>query len=348
MNRALITLLVIVFFAICCSDAMAQSVIAKNRCKVGKNLLENGRYAEAEKELKESLRLDPAYGDAHYLLGLTYYCQKKLDDAQKELTEVIRLEPRFLTSRLYLATIFLEKKQYSKAREQLDYVIAQDSKTAQAHYGLGVVCYCEGDLNKSIAQWRKAIEIDKNFVPAYYNLGLALFLSGNREDGISFVEKAMKMRPQNPLYGFTVAWLEYDSGKKKEAVSRFEGYAEGCKGTAIGLVSEGMCAYEKGEYEKALDCAEKAVEKDRELQKAYELSGMSNEALKSWDKALKRYEELMALDPNERDIKKKIETVKEKMKAEQADKAEKAEQNNYPYHEQPTTYDEEQDKHSAR
>ncbi len=324
---------------------MAQSVIAKNRCKVGKNLLANGRYAEAERELKEALKLEPKYGDAHYLLALTYLSMKKNDEAEKEFQEVIRIEPRFEVPRLYLATIFLQKKDYRKAKDQLEFVISQDPKIAQAHYGLGVVYYYEGDISKSIALWRKAVEIDKNFVPAYYNLGLALFLSGNTEDGRAFVEKAMKMKPQNPLYGFTIAWLDYDSGKKKDAISRFEGYAEGCKGTAIGLVSEGICAYEKGEYEKALESAEKAIEKDSELQKAFELSGMSSEALKNWDMALKRYQEVLALDPNERDIKKKIETVKEKMKAVEADKAERS---SYPHHEQTTIYDEEQDKQSLR
>lgn len=343
MKRSLVALMILLSFVLCCSEVSAQSVIAKNRCKVGKNLLANGRYAEAERELKEALKLDPHYGDAHYLLALTYLSLKKLDDAEKELMEVIRIEPRFETTRLYLANIYLQKKEYKKAKDQLEFVISQNPKIAQAYYGLGVVLYYEGDISKSITQWRKAVEIDKNFVPAYYNLGLALILSGNTEDGRAFVEKAMKMKPQNPLYGFTVAWLDYDSGKKKDAISRFEGFAEGCKDSAIGFVSEGICAYEKGEYEKALECADKAVEKDLELQKAYELSGMSCEALKSWDKALKRYQEVLALDPNERDIKKKIENVKEKMKAEEAEKAVRS---IYPYHEKPNTYDEEPDKQS--
>lgn len=343
MKRTLVVLLTLFSFLLCFSEASAQSVIARNRCKVGKNLLANGRFAEAERELKEALKLDPQYGDAHYLLGLTYLSMKRLDEAEKELLEVIRIEPRFETTRLYLANIYLQKKENRKAKDQLEFVISQNPRIAQAYYGLGVVSYYEGDISKSITQWRKAVEIDKNYVSAYYNLGLALFMTGNTEDGRVFVEKAMKMKPQNPLYGFTLAWLDYDSGKKKDAISRFEGYAEGCKGTAIGSVSEGICAFEKGEYQKALECADNAVEKDPDLQKAYQLSAMSCEALKSWDRALKRYQEILALDPNEREIKKKIEDVKEKIKAEEAEKAERC---SYPYHEKHNIYDEESDKQS--
>ena len=45
-------------------------------------------------QLREAVRLDPAYVKARFLLGMLLYRQGRPDDALAQLREVVRLDPR--------------------------------------------------------------------------------------------------------------------------------------------------------------------------------------------------------------------------------------------------------------
>jgi superkiller protein 3 len=324
--------LIAILFISSSSLAFAQSVSAKNHFKVGQSHLQNGRLEEAEKEFKEALKIEGKYSDALYLLAITHLSMKKFDDAEKEFVEVIGLEPRFETARLYLATVYLEKKEYDKAKDQLEYVMRVNAGIAQAHYGLGVVYYLQGDLKKSSEYWEKAIELDKKYAPAYYNLGLALYLKGRPDEARKSLEKAISLKPQSSLYNFSLAWIDYLTDRKKEALPLFDGLKATGAGTALGLVSEGILKYEAGDIDGALECAQKAREKDPEFQNSYFLIGMCQEKREEWEEAIPSYEQIMKLDPNEVTMKERVERLAKMIR----DEAEKM-KNRYtcPAHEEP-------------
>lgn len=80
----------------------------------GVALVVDGRFAEAEKPLREALRLDPALNDAHYNLAIALKAEGRYDEAIAE---------------------------YHRALDGY----ASDSRRGQALYGIGIAREARGD-----------------------------------------------------------------------------------------------------------------------------------------------------------------------------------------------------------
>ena len=73
--------------------AHAQAVLDRPHAKLGEGttLVVEGRYAEAEKPLREALRLDPSLGEAHYNLAVALKNTGMLDEAIAEYHRALTL-----------------------------------------------------------------------------------------------------------------------------------------------------------------------------------------------------------------------------------------------------------------
>ena len=95
-------------------------------CILGQDLLRGqGKYKEAEKELRKAIRLEPRFIKAHYYLGESLRKQDKYEEAQKEYLKVIELEPNHIKGICNLAKVLdkqgkrAEAKQYWQRAEQI-------------------------------------------------------------------------------------------------------------------------------------------------------------------------------------------------------------------------------------
>jgi tetratricopeptide (TPR) repeat protein len=73
--------------------AHAQAVLDRPHTKLGEGttLVVEGRYAEAEKPLREALRLDPSLGEAHYNLAVVLKHTGMLDESIAEFHRALAL-----------------------------------------------------------------------------------------------------------------------------------------------------------------------------------------------------------------------------------------------------------------
>jgi len=73
---------------------------------LGVRLGEQRKYVEAEKELREAVRLKPGWAEAHSRLGNALAGQKKYPEAEKEFQKAIRLKPAYEPSYYNLACCY--------------------------------------------------------------------------------------------------------------------------------------------------------------------------------------------------------------------------------------------------
>src|SRR3978361_423594 len=72
-------------------------------------LVAGGQLAEAEKMLRTLAGNNPHDGGLHYRLGLVLLKEKKLDEAERVLKEAVRIEPKFAFSWLALGDIHFRR-----------------------------------------------------------------------------------------------------------------------------------------------------------------------------------------------------------------------------------------------
>ncbi len=310
--RTPVIFLLFVFIILFTADAFAQqSVSARNRYKVAKNMFSSGRYQEAEKELTESLKLDGRYSDALFLMGLTKWQLKEYDESVKYLEQVIRQEPKFFTARLYLATVCLEKNDLSRAEEQAKFYMTNATSDPNGYYAMGVISYKKGDLPKSLEFWDKAISLDKNHASSYYNKALVLYLQGKTQESIASIDKALAVKTANlNLYRFSKACINYFSGDKDEAIKEFSYLSELIPSTVIGLTSASMLALHESRWQDAINKADDALSIDPLFQKALEVKAAALENSGDIGGAVTCLETIVKNDPNQKYVSEKLASLK--------------------------------------
>jgi Tfp pilus assembly protein PilF len=302
-----------IFIMLLSSVSAQQSVAARNRYKVAKNMFTQGRYEDAEKELTESLKLDGRYSDALFLMGLTKWQLKQHDEAIKYFEQVIRQEPKYYTARLYLATVCLENGNVSRAEDQVKFYMQNQPSEPDGYYAMGVIHYKNGDLPKAIELWEKALSVDNNHASSWCNKGLALYLLGKKDEALASIEKALSIKTANTnLYRFLRGCINYDTGNKDEAFKDLKYLAELIPATTIGLTSSAIMLAEEQKWDEALEKANSALKIEPLFQKALEIKAVCLEHKEDLDGAINCLDTILKHDANQKQIATKKDNLKVK------------------------------------
>lgn len=164
------------------------------------NLIEKGRYSEAEIKIKEILDENPEDLNARAYLGSIYSNQYKLDAATREYEKVLEKDP----------------------------------ENAAAHNGLGLVYYrrttssnmefrkqTQDLYQKALDEFTKAIKNAPNYYQAYNNAGKVLFEMGRIPEAESYFKKALELKPE---YSEAVEYygrVLFAKNKPDEAIKKY-------------------------------------------------------------------------------------------------------------------------------
>ena len=90
------------------------------------------RRDEAEPLLRESMRLDPRFPQAHYQLGVLLERKGSEEEAARELLEAARLDPAYPEPQYALARIYRRRGELEKADRALERVSAAEGGKEEA------------------------------------------------------------------------------------------------------------------------------------------------------------------------------------------------------------------------
>src|SRR5712691_2375124 len=87
----------------------------------GREAFQEGRFAEARRDLEHAQKLRPDDSDVLNLLGLILFKQGKLEDAEEFLLRSVELRPNYAKSHLYLGLLYRQRRKYGLALEHLKF-----------------------------------------------------------------------------------------------------------------------------------------------------------------------------------------------------------------------------------
>ena len=223
---------------------------------LGRSLVHQNKYAEAEKHIRKALEFDAANPNAHCELGnVLASTPEKFDQAEQEYRKAIELAPkngyahfvfgRFLVddrgryeegenemktalnldssldeAYVRLADLIIEKrKAYDKADEEYKKAIALNPRNAQAHLGLAkIACDLFHNYPQAQDELQKAIAIKPDYSEAYLQLGLLLDQKmGRWEEAQKQYKKAIAVDPANAYAHYYLGMLYLERNKTKTA-----------------------------------------------------------------------------------------------------------------------------------
>lgn len=252
---------------------------------------ENG---ERESDLEDK-------SEVSYEMGLLWWDDDEFDSALKCLEMAIGQNPDRLQYRLIRGDIYLEMKRYEDALLEYDAAEPDYKGRPGVHYAKGL-CY-EGlkKMEEAVVYFKKALEIQNGYKDAnekisdYYKEQYEDF--GRREDyekALYYINKQLEVTEN--CYYLICRGLIYDVGMEQELAIR-DYQRAGELSPEKWIVWNNMgCSYKFiRQYEKAIECCEKAIrimgeKKDRmpyrNLADCYKAMGNKEKAIECYQKGL--------------------------------------------------------------
>lgn len=184
-------------------------------------LLEQGRYPDAERELKSALLDSPQDGHLHAMLSLVLLAQTKLNDATSEAQQAITLEPDEPLSHYALASALHARNRSGEALPPLNEAIRLDPFDPKHYALLAQIRIEQRSWRSALEAANKGLEIDPAH-PSCVNLrGIALVHLGERDEASQTIEGALERDPENAVTHANQGWALLHRNQPKPAMEHF-------------------------------------------------------------------------------------------------------------------------------
>lgn len=165
------------------------------------------QYEEAKTHLNRTILLDPANGNAFYLLGKIAQECGNLEAAKEHFQEALEIKPDFEAAINDLAALHRHDGQTEIARQTLLAGLAHLPGSAQLHYRLGLLHADARELRLAFDCYNKALLHDPAFAEAYWYRGEALQQQGDVIAAAASVRQALACEPGLLAANSTLLWL---------------------------------------------------------------------------------------------------------------------------------------------
>jgi Tfp pilus assembly protein PilF len=137
----------------------------------------------------------------------------------------MKLEPRAVLAMVNKSMAYARMGENQKADESLKKALKVAPDNATANFNMGLLKAEENDPKQAETYLRKAIKADPQMAQAAYNL--CVITSKDRiSEAVNWCRKATELRPQEPKYGFTLAFYLNKKGDRDEAIKTLKEIVE--------------------------------------------------------------------------------------------------------------------------
>ena len=178
---------------------------------------EQGKIDEGIASAEQALKLDPAYGTAHYNLAILLVSKGRLAEAEAGFLEAIRLHPHFMNAHRNLGDLLMLRGESGAAAAHYREALKLDPNQSDVHFTLGGILASQGRLDEAAEHFREAVKIEPAFAEAHESLGGILAHQGALEPAVEQFRRALQINPDLAQAHETLAALLVKQGKKEEA-----------------------------------------------------------------------------------------------------------------------------------
>jgi tetratricopeptide (TPR) repeat protein len=234
----------------------------------------------------KALELEQGNAIAHNTLGIIAVKSGQLDEATANFNKAIDANPKNKAPYLNRGRVRLKKGDLNGALLDFDKAIEIDPRDPTAYFGRGLAKSVLKDFEGAITQYEKALEIKPDFQQARVNIDKARLFLKSEQSRSPLQARGSEFAASNQL--------QLALSKPVSTPSVFGAPADL-------LLSTATLAYSAGEYDRAIDLIDSALQKLTSDRAAAALLKRGHAYLMKgdWDKALHDYDEVLILDPNQ-------------------------------------------------
>ncbi len=212
---------------------------------------------QAKTYAERAITIDGQLADPHTALGVIYEQSWQWAEAEREFKRAIELNPNYATAFHWYATFLRNTGRTNEAVPLITRAQEIDPLSSVIHSEVAVIFLVQNNYQAAIETCLKIIELDPAFSNAYQYLGLSYFKVGRNAEALTTLEKAVELSKRD---GEKLRYLGYGfaiEGKRVQAYAILKELEEKyvkkeANGRDVASVYAGL-----GEKDKAFEWLEK-------------------------------------------------------------------------------------------
>ncbi len=177
---------------------------------------ENARRSTQELVASMTSRLDQ--WSSRYNLGNHQTRLGNVAAAVDSYKMALKLDRRQVPAWVNLAMAWAQQGERARAEEALRTALGLDSTNAEANFDMGLLQAESKDFPQAERYLRAALRADPRMAEAAFNL--CVVLAGDRiTEAVSYCRQAVALRPDEPRYGYTLAYYLSQHGEADQAIA---------------------------------------------------------------------------------------------------------------------------------
>lgn len=179
-------------------------------------------WAEAEKEFKRAIELNPNYPTAHHWYARFLRFMGRSDEALAEIKRANELDPLSLVILNNLVQVYFERGEIDAAFEQCRKALELDPNYSGTHTSLSEIYLKQGRNTEALAEGQKAVELSNRSNGQLSVLGYVQAVSGNRNEALAVIKEFEEKYLKSKTNSFDIAGIYAGLGNKEEAFAWLE------------------------------------------------------------------------------------------------------------------------------
>ncbi len=234
---------------------------------LGLSLNKQGKYHEAVKHLRESVRIAPT-GRAYHGLGVVYAQLDRLHDAVEAYEQSLQLQPNDPKTHSNYGFALIALGKLDAAAEHFKEGVSLDPDAVASRCGLAIVYTQRNRLDDAVREYEAAIRIDPKSIQVYAELADILDRQGKKSQAVERLKAALEIRP-NPRMHYRLANMLAHNGALDEAMEHYRRTITLDPRHARAHYDLAVALSAKGKFDEAIGHYSEAVKIDPEYAKAH-------------------------------------------------------------------------------
>jgi eukaryotic-like serine/threonine-protein kinase len=196
--------------------------LAEAHASLGKINEDSWKWAEAEREYKRAIELNPNYPTAHHWYSLFLKTMGRMDESEAVIKRAQELDPLSNVINANISLTYLVKNDLNSAVEHSRKMIDLDPTYANTHEYLGLAYLKQGRNSEAITALEKAAELSNRASVNLGALGFAYAVTGKRDEAYVIIKEMEEKYAKQEALGIDIAAVYAGLGEKDQAFAWLE------------------------------------------------------------------------------------------------------------------------------
>ena len=166
---------------------------------------------------ERALAIDPQLAEPHTTLAFVYENSWQWAEAEKEFKRAIELNPNYPTTYHWYSIFLKGQGRYDDAAVAVKKAQELDPLSSPIAVNVSRLYHLQNDAQASVNNSLKLIELDPNFGSAYEYLGLAYLTLGRNAEAVAASEKAVELNDRAGITLGDLGFVYASTGKRADA-----------------------------------------------------------------------------------------------------------------------------------